>query len=567
MNKLTNQQRKLVYFGGILFLLIPIILLGMPGTPNEDGTMSGGFLAEARHEAKLGEATMGKVDPSSSAMNLVLLGFRGVAASVQNVKAMEYFETKNWGKFLNTVDSVISLQPHYYKVWSFQGWNISYNVSNQWDGVEDRYWWVKEGARFLKRGSLLNEGISEIDWYTGEILGKKIGRSDEAKFFRWYFNPEGYPNVPLEKKGDPDTARWKGGPDRDLNPYSEDNYLVARGAYLSANKKESESEFGQRVMTRIAFRSKAAHALIGMANAMQREGVFNEAIARRWEVAHDNWVNDFGREDFYTYGGRVQLAMTEDELREVAAAESAQFKRTITLEEKIKQLQGTQNMANYLYWKTYSLVESLPETTAVHQEIYNGKEMARSGRISPDGHWRATDLGHLIQLSRSTGENALPAVTATFGLPLGAVQSLITDEETGLLKVVCDGRAQHIDNLAKKLGVESSTLEQPLANLAKIGLVEEVSEAAALIESGLAKYEIVLDKHPGIENSDEAIELVLMTYLYWNEIVNMNRPRTEDGTASLKSYPQIRPFAKLWREHQARLPAIRTRFDRANSGQ
>ncbi|MDA1014925.1 MAG: hypothetical protein O3A00_10815 [Planctomycetota bacterium] len=559
MNNLTNQQRKLVYFGGILFLLIPIILLGMPGTPNEDGTISGGFLAEIRHKEKLGEATMGKVDPSSSAMNLVLLGFRGVAASVQNVKAMDYFDTKNWGKFLNTVDSVISLQPHYYKVWSFQGWNISYNVSSQWDGVEDRYWWVKEGAGFLKRGSALNEEISELDWFSGEILGKKIGRSDEAKHFRMYFNPEGYPNVAADKKGDPDRARWKGGPDRNLNPYGEDNYLVARRAYQSANKKETESEFGQRVMTRIMFRSMAAHSLIGMANAMQSEGVFNEAIARRWEIAHDAWIHEFGREDFYTYGGRLQLDMTDEELKSVAEEEN------VTLEEKVRQMQSTQNMVNYRYWKTYSLVESLPETTAVHQDIYNGQELTRSGLISPDGHWRVTDLGHILLQNRETGDTA-PFVPATFGLPLEVKAAQLTDEGSEVLKHLRSSGAQHIDEIAKALGVETGPLKQRLTKLGEIGLVKEVCKAEALIESGLVKYEKVLDTHADIRDSDEAVELVLMAYLNWNVIVDLNRPRTDEGTEKQKSYPQVRPFAKLWRDHQAQVPMVQARFDRANSG-
>ena len=58
MNALTNMQRKLVYFVGILVLLVPIMMLGMPaGTDSEGGT-----LAQLRKSYDLGEANLGQVD-------------------------------------------------------------------------------------------------------------------------------------------------------------------------------------------------------------------------------------------------------------------------------------------------------------------------------------------------------------------------------------------------------------------------------------------------------------------------------------------------------------------------
>ncbi len=70
MNRLSSRQRKLVYLCGILILLIPIIWLGRPGA----GEDQGGRLAQLRRSHDLGENQLGKVDPTSAAMNLVLLG-------------------------------------------------------------------------------------------------------------------------------------------------------------------------------------------------------------------------------------------------------------------------------------------------------------------------------------------------------------------------------------------------------------------------------------------------------------------------------------------------------------
>ena len=87
MNTLTSRQRKLLYTGCIGILLIPIIGLGLPAGKNERAFQ--GQLARLRTEYELGESTLGDVDPSSSAMNLVLLGLRGPAASILRLDAEE----------------------------------------------------------------------------------------------------------------------------------------------------------------------------------------------------------------------------------------------------------------------------------------------------------------------------------------------------------------------------------------------------------------------------------------------------------------------------------------------
>ena len=79
IEQLTTQQRKLAYLVGIVILMLPIIVLGMPAA-DEEG--SGGKLARLRQEHDLGESTLGQVDPTSATMNLVLLGMRGVAVNL-----------------------------------------------------------------------------------------------------------------------------------------------------------------------------------------------------------------------------------------------------------------------------------------------------------------------------------------------------------------------------------------------------------------------------------------------------------------------------------------------------
>ncbi len=535
MNNLTNRQRKLWYFGGILLLMIPIVYLGMPGAPDDAGNITGGELAKIRHKHKLGEATLGEVDPSSSAMNLVLLGFRGVAASMLNIQSIEHFQTKNWGKFLTTVDSVINLQPHFHKVWSFQGWNMAYNVSSQWDGVADRYWWVKRGTKFLGRGTALNEDVPDLEWYRGEFLGKKIGRSDERDYFRRFFNPDGYPLVKADKKGDPDRVRWNGGADLELNPRNEDNYLVSRQAYLEANDKETRAR--QRVMARILFRSMPSHSLINLAQALQREGVFNEAIARRWKEANHSWVNDFGQDEFFGYGGKLRLEMTDNEIETQAKEEG------VTVEDKRRAVAATRGMVNYNFWKTFSHVESLPETTAVHRLVYQGKELYKTGQVSPDGHWRATDLGRrTVSGDDAKDDEDLPELS-------DGQQAIVAE----LAKA-----SRSDEDLASALKMDLADLKPLLEQLEEAKCVREICRAEFMIEDGLTRYEGVLEENPDLLGSDEAKELIMVAYLYWNDIIGLNNPDIAENDA----FPNVRPFAELWVKEQPRLPQMRVLYNR-----
>ena len=176
MNGLTSRQRKIAYVIGIVVLLIPIVLLGQPSGKEGD---SEGLLSKKRQEYDLGESTLGNVDPSSSAMNLVLLGLRGPAASILQLEAKELQKTKNWGKMRALVDTITLLQPHYVKVWQFEGWNLAYNVSSAWDATEDRYYWVKEGIKFQNDGVSRNQKNADLVWHTARLIGWKVGAADE----------------------------------------------------------------------------------------------------------------------------------------------------------------------------------------------------------------------------------------------------------------------------------------------------------------------------------------------------------------------------------------------------
>ena len=100
-------------------------------------------------------------------LKLALLGgARGVAANVLWGRALDLQKVHDWDRLKLTVDQITKLQPHFLRVWSWQGWNLAYNVSVEWDAPEDKYEWIKQGIKFLKEGVRKNEKSPDLMWDT-----------------------------------------------------------------------------------------------------------------------------------------------------------------------------------------------------------------------------------------------------------------------------------------------------------------------------------------------------------------------------------------------------------------
>ncbi|MSR56575.1 MAG: hypothetical protein EXS05_02745 [Planctomycetaceae bacterium] len=368
MNNFTLLQRKMVYLGGVIVLLIPITWLGLPPEPAPGGRIepgSGGKLAQERAYYELGEASLGNVDPASSTMNLLLLGFRGVATSSLWMDAQKQQKAKDWSGLRATTDSIILLQPHFLKVWHFQGWNMAYNVSAEWDLVADRYYWVKEGIKFFMRGKERNEKYPELYWYIGDACGKKIGRSDEWVQFRKFFMV------------DPDTERFLSGPDTDLNPSRMDNYLVAKTWFEKSNKTIDDYGHMEHIMAEILFRSYPQRAQMDFATALQRDGQFDEVARVAWEEAFQEWTEIYGARYYPSPPPAeepVKLEVSEEELEQIRKAD-AQRPPEKQLEGWIKRFQ---DMTNYRFWRVRAKVESEATMADAHRLLYEGEQRAKA---------------------------------------------------------------------------------------------------------------------------------------------------------------------------------------------
>ena len=132
-------------------------------------------------ESGLSQTQLGQIDPTSETIKLATFGLRGVAALVLWEKANDYKMKEDWANFAATLNQIIKVQPHFISVWIHQAWNMSYNVSVEFDDYRERYRWVIKGINYLKQGIKYNKNEPRLVWETGWTISQKIGRADEHK--------------------------------------------------------------------------------------------------------------------------------------------------------------------------------------------------------------------------------------------------------------------------------------------------------------------------------------------------------------------------------------------------
>jgi hypothetical protein len=275
----SSFYRKVGYALALVVLLFPMLWLGAPSTREEEG----GALARLRTTARLGQADIGAIDPASETIRLVTLGLRGPAVSMLWSKANEFKKTEDWTNFQSTLEQLARLQPYFIKVWEYQAWNLSYNVSVELDAVRDRFYYVKQGIQYLMEGIGYNRDnptlLDDLGWFTGN----KVGRADEHELYRKMYRL-----------------------DEDLNsddePELRDNWLASKRWYELAIEAIDVKGHPLGTKNPTTFFDSPARSQISHAEAIEQEGVFGPRARQAWEEGGRLWAE---------YGAR-EMKSTED---------------------------------------------------------------------------------------------------------------------------------------------------------------------------------------------------------------------------------------------------------------
>lgn len=284
--------RRMIYLGLIVALLAPISMLSMPSRRGAGGEeVGGGVLSRMRDEAGLSQANLGEIDPTGEAIKLATMGMRGIAADVLWLKFLEQQKKEDWIGSDATLKQITKLQPNFTEVWRHQAWNVSYNISVQFDDYRDRYYWVIHGIDFLKEGTRYNEDSPKLLVALGWTIGQKIGRADEHKEFRELFRQD----------DDFHGARPAG---------ERDNWLVGREWMLEAqNAAERRNTTGGA--SPLVFYSHAPLFRIDYAEALEEEGTFGEVARDAWQTAAADWTAYGEREIPTSLGKTIRLGDVE----------------------------------------------------------------------------------------------------------------------------------------------------------------------------------------------------------------------------------------------------------------
>ncbi len=363
----ANRIRQLIYAVAIVFLF---------------GAMwpYSQWLQKVKSDTDLGEATIGQIDTGSFMVKLAMIGgFRGIVANWLWTQSIELQKQHEWDKLMASVEMITKLQPHFLSIWTFQGWNLAYNVSVEWDSPDDKYTWIKKGINFLRDGVAKNRNKSDLIWDTAWTYYHKLGMADEAIILRrrFYDDPDddrNHPNFkvdPIDSEPRLDNFQVAGG------WFTLAIRVVDAGGERTETGVEGEVEYVDRMPNRkgrpgdLNFRSMPAHAQTRYASAMEKmsvldvEPMFGQAAQGAWGKALEEWVN-FGRHPFPAHNNEDELIYVDD-----ASNPARMLSKELTDNQKYWTNRWADQM-NYRYWKDRSLAEAEPQGTNARRLFYEG---------------------------------------------------------------------------------------------------------------------------------------------------------------------------------------------------
>lgn len=367
MSNLTNMQRKVIFALAILLLFVAMY-------PYK------AYLHREATKRDLGEATIGDVDTGSFMLKLALLGgARGIAANVLWMKSEELKKAQDWDKLMATVNLITKLQPHFLQIWTFQGWNLAYNVSVEWDAPEDKYDWIKQGIKFLREGVAKNLKSPDLLWDTAWTYYHKLGFADETIILRRLFHDD----TDESFKRDP----------IDNNVYN-DNFQLAHGwfgrAIRLADSGEARLVSGTEAQVDLvdapvqrkgrpgdlAFHGMPAHAQTRYAIGLEKESMlgipaqFGEVAKNEWRKALNDWLA-FGQRKFTTPN---EIIVDGKSIKFDVMIDSATIPASITTLHPNAHYWANRwaEQMNYPYWKDRCSAEMESQGVAGRQLFYEG---------------------------------------------------------------------------------------------------------------------------------------------------------------------------------------------------
>jgi len=114
--------------------------------------------------------------PALAFTTVALGGFRGLIANSLWSRAVRLQDRGEYFEMVSLSDWITKLQPDNSMVWAMQSWNMTYNISVQFEDFNDRWLWVRSGIELLRdQGLRFNphsvELHRELSWFYQDKIG------------------------------------------------------------------------------------------------------------------------------------------------------------------------------------------------------------------------------------------------------------------------------------------------------------------------------------------------------------------------------------------------------------
>ncbi|MCL5674634.1 MAG: hypothetical protein M1501_02665 [Candidatus Omnitrophica bacterium] len=117
--------------------------------------------------------------------DMVLAGFKGIAADLLWINVENYWHTGQHFKMIPLFNMVTYLQPHWILAWSLGGWHMAYNVAADVKTVQGKYYWYQQGVQYLKRGVSYNPNKYDLYFELGwTYYNKGLDYSNSVRFLK-----------------------------------------------------------------------------------------------------------------------------------------------------------------------------------------------------------------------------------------------------------------------------------------------------------------------------------------------------------------------------------------------
>lgn len=170
--------------------ITPVILAGCAVLCLEAGSYTATRLARRRGRELQHAAALRDAPPLLTFTVVTLGGFRGLIADILWLRAARLQEAGRFIELAQLADWIAKLQPRCTEIWSYQAWNLAYNISVMMPVPEDKWRWVCNGIRLLR-----DEGIrynpddpqlyAELGWLFQHKIGANADRDHWLYKARW----------------------------------------------------------------------------------------------------------------------------------------------------------------------------------------------------------------------------------------------------------------------------------------------------------------------------------------------------------------------------------------------